>query len=87
MLKVVKETKSWLPFKAWLECLRLSKQIDSSFVYYGSLEFLEKDIKELRKQYQTETSNRLRNIQTQTKDKITINAKVDAFQKSRPHEY
>ena len=53
--KVVKETKSWLPFKAWLECLRLSKQIDSSFVYYGSLEFLEKDIKELRKQYKIPT--------------------------------
>mgnify|MGYP001396481361 CR=1 FL=1 len=32
MLKVVKETKSWLPFKAWLECLKLAKQIDNSFV-------------------------------------------------------
>ena len=55
MLKVVKETKSWLPFKAWLECLRLTKQIDSSFVYYGSLEFLEKDIKNLRKQFNIPT--------------------------------
>ena len=51
MLKVVKETKSWLPCKAWLECLRLSKQIDNNFVYYGSLEFLEKDIQELRNQF------------------------------------
>ena len=50
-LKVVKETKSWLPFKAWLECLRLSKQIDSSFVYYGPLEFIEKDVSKLRKKF------------------------------------
>ena len=55
MLKVVKETKSWLPFKAWLECLRLAKQIDSSFVYYGSLEFLEKDIENLRKEFNIPT--------------------------------
>ena len=51
MLKVVKETKSFLPFKAWLECLRLSKQIDKSFVYFGPLEFIEKDVSKLRKQF------------------------------------
>ena len=51
MLKVVKETKSWLPLKAWLECLRLAKQIDNSFVYYGPLEFIEEDVNKLRKKF------------------------------------
>ena len=51
MLKVVKETKSWLPFKAWLECLRLAKQINNSFVYYGPLEFIEEDVNKLRKKF------------------------------------
>jgi hypothetical protein len=35
--------------------LRLTKQIDSSFVYYGSLEFLEKDIENLRKEFNIPT--------------------------------
>ena len=48
MLKVVKETKSFLPFKAWLECLRLSKQIDKSFVYFGPLEFLDKNVLQIK---------------------------------------
>jgi len=51
MIKVMRTTKSFLPFRCWLECLKIAKKIDPAFVFYGPLEFLNKNVHALRKQF------------------------------------